>query len=78
MSAHLVLRESGGETGGPGGGVATHTGPVAGDRGQDCPASQEDELQGPQTSHHQSHTVTDRNKEKYSHSPHFPPPQEPS
>ena len=56
-SAHLVLLQPGGPPGGQGGGVAAHTGPVAGDRGSHSPAGQEDELQGPQTSHHQSHSV---------------------
>ena len=55
--AHLVLLQPGGSPGGPGGGVAAHPGPVAGDRGPDCPPGQEDELQGVETSHHQSHTV---------------------
>ena len=55
--AHLVLLQPGGSPGGPGGGVAAHPGPVAGDRGPDCAAGQEDELQGPQASHHQSRPV---------------------
>ena len=56
-SAHLVLLQPGGSPGGQGGGVAAHPGPVAGDRGPDCAPGQEDELQGVETSHHQSHTV---------------------
>ena len=56
-SAHLVLLQPGGSPGGPGGGVAAHPGPVAGDRGPHRAPRQEDELQGPQTPHHQSHTV---------------------
>ena len=39
-SARMVLREPGGSSGGQGGGVASHPGTVAGDRGQDCPTNQ--------------------------------------
>ena len=55
--AHLVLLQPGGSPGGPGGGVAAHPGPVAGDRGPHRPTGQEDELQGLETSHNQSHPV---------------------
>ena len=57
ISAHLVLRESGGETARQGGGVAAHPGPVARDRGQDRAPGPEDELQGAQAPRHQPHSV---------------------
>ena len=38
--ARMVLREPGGSSGSQRGGVAGHTGAVAGDRGQDCPTNQ--------------------------------------
>ena len=57
-SAHLVLLQPGGPPGGQGGGVAAHTGPVAGDRVPHGPPRQEDELQGAEASHHQPNKVT--------------------
>ena len=53
----MVLREPGGSPGGQGGGVASHPGAVAGDRGEDRAPGQEDELQGAEASGHQSHSV---------------------
>ena len=52
-----MLREPGGEAGGQGDGVAAHTGPVAGDRGEDGASGQEDDLQGPPAPSQQPHTV---------------------
>ena len=57
FSARLVLREPGGEAGGQGDGVATHAGPVAGDRGEDGASGQEDDLQSPSAPSQQPHTV---------------------
>ena len=57
VSARVVLREPGGAAGGAGDSVAAHPGPVAGDRGEDGAAGQEDDLQGPPTSPQQPNSV---------------------
>ena len=58
VSARLVLREPGGETGGAGDSVAAHPGPVAGDCGEDSASGEEDDLQGPPAPPQQPNTVT--------------------